>query len=398
MADYVLTPLLPKYTEAQAVVKFLDKKSVAEIGDMRRRINDKTGDPQNTVNWSEPDEWIPERLTGRAQELAKELWENSKRIANPRYLWRIEQFTVWQNLLQKNEHYSITERGSKFIKGDSDTIKLVDSSEGLDFLLNKIKEYQPCKKGRMLGTWEEFLKAANSRMRTDNVIRYALGLRLANLLHRKLLKKSKSRYSLTNEGTTYSSSVGKHQQTEKDDILRLIKESNDSINDKLFADIKKIEPENFEHFIAYLLDKMEFGSIKVTQYSGDRGIDITAKKVDGLTEINHVFQVKRRQENIQSREIQEFAGAMGEKENADIGTFITTSKFTTGAKETAENLRKRGNKIITLIDGDELIELIKEHGIGIEEETFKMLDIDSSFFKQEFKEYSDEETSDEADS
>lgn len=52
-------------------------------------------------------------------------------------------------------------------------------------------------------------------------------------------------------------------------------------------------------------------------------------------------------------EIDKFRGAM-DKYNAEFGIFITSSDFTRGAIKTA----RQGTRIITLINGDEICDLV----------------------------------------
>ena len=381
MVDYILTQLLPKYAEAQAVVKFLDKKSVAEVSDMQSKINEQTGNPRNVVDWSNPDKWIEERLQGKAQELAMELWKGSKGHANPRYLWRPNLFIDWQNLLQKGDDYSITKKGSNFIKGDDATIKAMDSREGLDFLLNKIKEYQPCKKGDLLEAWEKFLKNADSKIKTNSVIQYSLWCRLSNLLHRNLVKRKGIRYSVTEEGETYlkdfkskkekiidiSDSIEEKLDDELDE-QRKIFDTIEDYNQKILKDFRQkmleMHPKKFEEFIGKLISNMGYDIVKVTSLVKDKGIDLVAKRRIGFHEGVEVFQVKRTDSTIGDNLINQIMGAM-DTYKTSFGVFITLGSFTGPVKKRIEVNNKTEIKKLKLIDGQKLLKLIEKYEVGI---------------------------------
>jgi restriction system protein len=62
---------------------------------------------------------------------------------------------------------------------------------------------------------------------------------------------------------------------------------------------------------------------------------------------------------------------------ATKGLFVTTSTFTTSARDTAEMLSKR----IVLIDGVQFVRLMLSHGVGCRaEETLVIKRVDEDFF------------------
>ena len=72
----------------------------------------------------------------------------------------------------------------------------------------------------------------------------------------------------------------------------------------------------------------------------------------------------------------EFAGALLGKQG-DRGVFITTSRFTTGARQEAERINAR----IELIDGARLARLLVDYGVGVQgEQTVTLYRIDEDFF------------------
>ena len=78
-------------------------------------------------------------------------------------------------------------------------------------------------------------------------------------------------------------------------------------------------------------------------------------------------------------EIQKFAGAL-QGEKATKGLFITTAKFSTGAKQYAENLH---GSTIVLIDGTQLMKLMIKFNVGVSvDHVYEVKRIDTDFFNE----------------
>jgi restriction system protein len=66
-------------------------------------------------------------------------------------------------------------------------------------------------------------------------------------------------------------------------------------------------------------------------------------------------------------------------QQATKGIFITTSDFTSQAREFVKNLPQR----VILIDGDRLAELMIEHNIGVSRSvSYEIKRIDSDYFEE----------------
>lgn len=95
--------------------------------------------------------------------------------------------------------------------------------------------------------------------------------------------------------------------------------------------IDYMEGHDFETYCAVLLEKNNFYNVKVTQGSGDQGIDIIAQK-DG---IKYGIQCKCYSSDIGNKAVQEaFAGKTFY--NCHVAAVLTNRYFTTSAKELAE--------------------------------------------------------------
>ena len=122
-----------------------------------------------------------------------------------------------------------------------------------------------------------------------------------------------------------------------------------------------ISPGAFERLTQRLLRESGFTQVKVTGKTGDGGIDgMGIVKLNGIISFQMLFQCKRYTGSVSSGEIRDFRGAM--QGRADKGLFITTGKFSAPAVAEAN---RAGVTPIDLIDGDELVERLKELQLGV---------------------------------
>jgi restriction system protein len=142
-------------------------------------------------------------------------------------------------------------------------------------------------------------------------------------------------------------------------------------------------PAFFEHVIVSLLVRMGYGGSgseagRVLGKSGDDGVDgVIDQDALGLDRV--YIQAKRYAvgNNIGSGAIRDFFGSL-DRHKAAKGLFVTTSSFSSTARETAEFLSKR----IVLIDGAQLTILMIRHNIGCRtEQTLHIKKIDEDFFE-----------------
>ena len=140
------------------------------------------------------------------------------------------------------------------------------------------------------------------------------------------------------------------------------------------------DPSFFEHAVIELLLAMGYGGAHgrgtVTRLTHDGRIDgVIDQDALGLNKI--YVQAKRYSgtNNVQRPEVQSFVGALTGK--ADGGLFITSGKFSTGARDYANNVPAR----IILVDGPRLAELMITYGVGVEtKHTYTIVGIDEDFF------------------
>lgn len=134
-----------------------------------------------------------------------------------------------------------------------------------------------------------------------------------------------------------------------------------SWREKLKNVLLNLSPDAFERLTQRLLRESGFTHVKVTGKTGDGGIDgMGIVKLNGIISFHMLFQCKRYTGSVSAGEIRDFRGAM--QGRADKGLFITTGKFSTSAIEEAN---RPGAAPIDLVDGDELVEKLRELQLGI---------------------------------
>jgi restriction system protein len=174
------------------------------------------------------------------------------------------------------------------------------------------------------------------------------------------------------------------ERTKTEEIQDLIENPHEEIEEahkelveqtatELLSRIMEMRPESFEILIGELLSKMGYGSIKVTGRSGDQGIDGTCS-IDRLGLYRVLFQAKRWQQQVPSKEIRDFVGAM-QMARVQNGIFVTTSGFSKDALEAAQKSGK-----LRLVDGDELARLLIEYDLGVVSKPLNLPKISEDFF------------------
>ncbi len=152
----------------------------------------------------------------------------------------------------------------------------------------------------------------------------------------------------------------------------------------LLARIRQLSPEAFERLILDLLVAMGYGGgrtemARQTQRSGDDGIDGVIKE-DALGLDLVLIQAKRyTPPNAVGRpEMQGFVGSLAGNGTAK-GIFVTTSTFTSGAREYVARIPNR----VILIDGEELARLMIRYDVGVRvTQTYAIKDIDENAFEE----------------
>ena len=135
-----------------------------------------------------------------------------------------------------------------------------------------------------------------------------------------------------------------------------------SWRDELLSVLLKMEPNAFERLIQRLLRESGFIQVEVTRQSGDGGVDGKGiMRLGGLLSFHVIFQCKRYSGSVTASQVRDFRGAMVGR--ADKGLLITTGNFT---KDAVKEATRDGAPAIDLIDGDQLINKLKELNLGVQ--------------------------------
>ncbi|NJN99985.1 MAG: restriction endonuclease [Anaerolineales bacterium] len=141
-----------------------------------------------------------------------------------------------------------------------------------------------------------------------------------------------------------------------------------SWRDELLATLLKMQPAAFERLVQRLLRESGFIQVEVTGQSGDGGIDGKGiMRLGGLLSFHVLFQCKRYQGSVSASQVRDFRGAMMGR--ADKGLLITTGNFT---KDAMKEATRDGASAIDLIDGDQLLDKLKELGLGVKTEKIEV--------------------------
>jgi restriction system protein len=151
---------------------------------------------------------------------------------------------------------------------------------------------------------------------------------------------------------------------------------------QLLARLHAQEPAFFEQAVLDLLMAMGYGGAEGkatrTRLSSDGGIDgVVDQDALGLSRI--YVQAKRYalDSSVGRPEIQAFVDALHGKQ-ANQGVFITSGRFSPGAREYAANLPTR----VVLIDGERLAALMIRYGVGVQvKRTVHIVEVDEDFFE-----------------
>ncbi len=197
------------------------------------------------------------------------------------------------------------------------------------------------------------------------------------------IKKGNSRFLLDNRTGRISLAKWEGRQ-----VILKIEEHNEQTKKKLLDLLKKMNPAQFEKFIAeVLLPGIGFEDCYATQVTKDEGIDARGRlSIMDAVYINVGVQIKRwNSQVVSSSEIRTFRGSLKPHEQ---GLFITTGYFTTNARK--EAIKREASHIINLIDGEKLVDILttmdwgeEERGIRIEKRNLIILD------EEYFKNYGD---------
>jgi restriction system protein len=137
-----------------------------------------------------------------------------------------------------------------------------------------------------------------------------------------------------------------------------------------------LDPAAFERLAQRLLRESGFIQVQVIGKSGDGGIDgVGIARINGFLSFHVLFQCKRYQGSVTAGQIRDFRGAM--QGRTDKGLFITTGTFT---RDAIKEATRDGAPPIDLIDGEQLVQRLKELGLGVKITMIESVEVDTNWF------------------
>ena len=284
-----------------------------------------------TVEWKELEDPLAKVFGLNDEELSTEYESGNGRIFIDRISWALSYLSIAKLIERpKRGHYRITDDGIP-LAGNDDAVR--------QYVKQKIAEHEAQKKA-----------------------------------NKQLANNTEGAISLNSETTPHEA----------------LSQASQSIRDSVYEDILDTilskTPYEFEKLVVKVLDNMGYGGVvkdagQVTQQSNDGGIDgIIKEDVLGLGRIHIQAKRYKRENTIGREDVQKFVGALAVAQS-NKGVFITTSSYSKGAIEYAENLN--GSTNVVLIDGIKLAEYIYDYGVGMQtEQTVVIKQMDTDFWEK----------------
>lgn len=148
---------------------------------------------------------------------------------------------------------------------------------------------------------------------------------------------------------------------------------------QLYLDkLKEMSPAAFERLVQRMLRESGFTQVVVTGQTGDGGIDgYGIARVSGFLSFRVLFQCKRYQGAVTPSEVRDFRGAM--QGRTEKGLFVTTGTFT---REAAKEAARDGAPPIDLLNGEDLVQRLKELGLGVKIAMVESVEVDLDWLSQ----------------
>lgn len=372
-----LTTWLPSYEEARTVVQFLEGKCYSRWHSMNNEISEKWWSADFKSKWSDPDEYIPLALTGENQTLAYSIWNDTN--VNPTNVANTVSLILHHSLAYSSDDdvFTLTQSGKLFKQSDDATIARIDHKEGLLVIIAEVAAKGPGEARDFLPAFREFLLSYTTFPARNSGAR-ALDIRLRHLRQRGLVDKRGQIHSITDAGLEYLRRHKGGDTGSGSTIEELVREKNQAVRQRLDDFLRAVDPFQFEHLIKRLLEVMGYEDVDVTSPVNDKGVDVVGEIELGISRVREVIQVKRQQSNVGRGILDSLRGAL-HRFDAVRATIITTSGFSSGAKDAAF---EKGVAPITLIDGDRLLDLMIEYEIGVSPQKYSVLEFDEASLSQ----------------
>jgi hypothetical protein len=151
-----------------------------------------------------------------------------------------------------------------------------------------------------------------------------------------------------------------------------------TVKARLRSRLHELDRATFESLVSEPLKRAGVDEFEVTRRDRDGGVDVRAiLVVGGLSMVTTAVQVMRWRKSVPIEIVRDLRGALSVHEQ---GLIMITSKFTRDATAEAS---AAGRAPIGLVNGDELIDLLVEHQLGVIKREVALSDIDEELFSGE---------------
>ena len=336
--------------------------------------------------------WIKTNLTGGSASLAKRLWEGSGRLLIPEHFEACWDMIEGYQLMRVAEDgcCRVTQQGMALMGHGYDLstsehgqalLRQLDEQEGLLSLLKLCLVHSQVSEEELLRYWKKELRQQGYR-KSNQWLTIALKSRLHHLNDRGLILKKQGLWQLSEEGLSWLRQGGisapSADRIALEKIWAALKEQREIARQSIASLLDQMDPLHFETLVCELLESMGYDDIHLTPVQQDMGVDVIANIELGITSVREVVQVKRQHRAIHRPVLDALRGSL-HRFDAVRDTLITTSTFSKGTREAAF---ERGASPVTLIDGERLIDLLMEHGIGVKPIQIKLWQVDPYIFEE----------------
>jgi restriction endonuclease Mrr len=148
----------------------------------------------------------------------------------------------------------------------------------------------------------------------------------------------------------------------------------ENVRAALIQRLNAMDGYEFEQIVARVLDGAGLRNAQIVGRSGDEGVDILAELQSPFVVATVAVQVKRHGQKVGPKDVSYLRDRWSRR--VDKLLFVTTSDYTVGAREVAEEPEKK----VTLINGSQLVSIMFEHGLGVRQRPVVQFDLDEEFF------------------
>ncbi|MEQ1503200.1 MAG: restriction endonuclease [Myxococcota bacterium] len=374
---------LPTWRALRGFVTVADGRPREHLSALHGAIRELKGGDHD---FTQPEQWLVALVQDPARTFGLDLWRASKEALNPRYVAHAASVASRYDLLEEDDDgaLKLTEAGRGFLTSpDGPVERELDVAEGVARVLAVVAEHGPERSAALLVPFQEW-SLKHTGMRSEATVRVALHARLANLADRGLVERNGQAWTITPAGLARlgrepDALVDDKADEDKDELLDLVREINEQqqrVRERIRQALYEMDPYAFEHLVKRLLEEMGYDGVEVTAASGDKGVDVVGRIKVGITDVTEVIQAKRQKGNVGRPVLDGLRGSLY-RWSAQRGTIITTAAFSQGARAAAFDV---GVAPIQLIDGDRLVSLLVDYGIGIKQQAVKLWRFDPEPF------------------